>query len=194
MWHLFILNLECGQTGLQLLTPLQQLALQWLPCTHHSHLQTQTDYKHRCLKTHPPPPCLSQTRARALYHVAHVGLEVEASWGAEDIVVGLHQFLFVPIGLQTLCSSLQCLQARAFGRLHVLFCRQVGPQGAMQAGMVAQVTALAHTHKDIWIHGLKGKHCWYGMKFDTALSHWVVWFLRDRTRGNSIQVASDNQG
>lgn len=61
--------------------------------------------------------------AQGLYHVSHVGLEVKASWGAEDVVVGLHQFLFIPIGLQTLCGSLQCLQAGVFGGLYVLFCR-----------------------------------------------------------------------
>lgn len=58
----------------------------------------------------------------AQYRVSHVGLEVEADRRAEDIVVGLHQFLFVPIGLQTLCSSLQRLQACVFGRLYVQLC------------------------------------------------------------------------
>lgn len=77
------------------------------------------------------------TQALELYRVSHVGLEVKASWGAEDIVVGLHQFLFVTVGFQTLCGSLQRLQAGVFGRLYVLFRRQVGPQGAVKAGMVA---------------------------------------------------------
>lgn len=63
------------------------------------------------------------TWGQRLYRISHVGLEVKASWGAEDVVVGLHQFLFVPIGLQTLCGSLQCLQAGVFGGLYVLFCR-----------------------------------------------------------------------
>lgn len=62
-----------------------------------------------------------QTKALAPYRVSHVGLEVKPSWGAEDVVVGLHQFLFVSVGLQTLCSSLQCLQAGVFGRFNVLF-------------------------------------------------------------------------
>lgn len=62
-------------------------------------------------------------RALELYRVSHVGLEVKANWGAEDVVVGLHQFLFVPVGLQTLCGSLQCLQSGVLGRLYVLFCR-----------------------------------------------------------------------
>lgn len=85
-----------------------------------------------------------------MYRVSHMGLEFKASWGAEDVIVGLHQFLLVSIGLQTLCGPLQHLQARVFGRLHVLFSRQVGPQGSLQAGMVAKVTALSgintHTH------------------------------------------------
>ncbi len=101
------------------------------------------------------------TQALELYRVSHVGLEVKASWGAEDVVVGLHQFLFVPVGLQTLCGSFQRLQAGVFGRLHVLLCGQVGPQGAVQAGMVAQVTALSHTqqnHSDVRSIGKPKKH------------------------------------
>lgn len=101
--------------------------------------------------------------AHELYRVSHVGLEVKASWGAEDVVVGLHQFLFVPVGLQTLCGPLQRLQAGVFGRLYVLFCRQVGPQGSVQAGVVAQVTALSHTHvqksKYINTGGIACRHC-----------------------------------
>lgn len=38
---LFILNLQCGEAGLQLLTPLEQLAFQGLLRTHHSHLCPQ---------------------------------------------------------------------------------------------------------------------------------------------------------
>lgn len=86
-----------------------------------------------------------------MYRVSHMGLEFKASWGAEDVIVGLHQFLLVSVGLQTLCGPLQHLQARVFGRLHVLFSRQVGPQGSLQASMVAKVTALSrtntHTHR-----------------------------------------------
>lgn len=70
-------------------------------------------------------------RGSVLYRVSHVGLEVKASRRAEDVVVGLHQFLFVSVGLQALRGSLQRLQAQVFGRLYVLFCREVGPQGAM---------------------------------------------------------------
>lgn len=84
-----------------------------------------------------------------MYRVSHVGLEIKASWGAEDIIVGLHQSLLVSVGLQTLCGPLQHLQARVLGSLYVLFSRQVGPQGSLQAGMVAKVTALSriNTHK-----------------------------------------------
>lgn len=83
-----------------------------------------------------------------------MGLEVKASRGAEDIVVGLHQFLFVSVGLQTLCGSLQGLQAGVLRRLYILLCRQVGLQGSVQAGVVAQVTALsyAHTHTERYTH------------------------------------------
>lgn len=81
-----------------------------------------------------------------MYRVSHMGLEFKASWGAENIIVGLHQFLLVSVGLQTLCGTLQHLQARVFGHLHVLFSGQVGPQGSLQASMVAKVTALSHTN------------------------------------------------
>lgn len=85
-----------------------------------------------------------------MYRVSHMGLEIKASWGAEDIIVGLHQFLLVSVGFQTFCGALQHLQARVLGCLYVLFSRQVGPQGPLQAGMVAKVTALSriNTHKD----------------------------------------------
>lgn len=43
--HLFILNLECGEAGLQLLTPLEQLTFQWLLCTHHSLLHPHTEHR-----------------------------------------------------------------------------------------------------------------------------------------------------
>ncbi len=132
MFDLFILNLECGEAGLQLLTPLEQLAFHGLLCTHHSHLHphthTQTQWKVRQLtscdnRITKTTHLIIMTQALELYRVSHVGLEVKASWGAEDVVVGLHQFLFVSVGLQTFCSSLQCLQAGVFGRLYVLFCR-----------------------------------------------------------------------
>lgn len=42
---LFILNLQCGEAGLQLLTPLEQLAFQGLLRTHHSHLCPQARRK-----------------------------------------------------------------------------------------------------------------------------------------------------
>lgn len=85
-----------------------------------------------------------------MYRVSHMGLEIKASWGAEDIIVGLHQFLLVSVGFQTFRGALQHLQARVLGCLYVLFSRQVGPQGPLQAGMVAKVTALSriNTHKD----------------------------------------------
>lgn len=84
-----------------------------------------------------------------MYRVSHMGLEIKASWGAKDIIVGLHQFLLVSVGFQTLRGPLQHLQARVLGCLYVLFSRQVGPQGSLQAGMVAKVTALSriNTHK-----------------------------------------------
>lgn len=82
------------------------------------------------------------------YRVPHVGLKIKSGWWAEDVVVGLHQFLLVPVGLQALCRSVQCFQTRVFRRLYVLLCGQVGPQGSMQAGMVAQVAALSHVHAD----------------------------------------------
>lgn len=82
-----------------------------------------------------------------------MGLEIKASWRTEDVVVGLHQFLLVPVGFQTLCGSLQHLQARVFGCLYILFSRQVGPQGSLQAGMVAEVTALSPTQKHRDKHG-----------------------------------------
>ena len=73
-------------------------------------------------------------------------LEVEADGRTEDVVVGLHELLLVPVGLQALRRPLQALQAGVFGRLHVELGGQVGAQGAVQASVVAQVTALhAHT-------------------------------------------------
>lgn len=53
-------------------------------------------------------------------HVAHVGLELEAHGGAEDVVVGLHQPLLVAGGLQVVRGVLDGLQAGVFGRLHVV--------------------------------------------------------------------------
>lgn len=84
-----------------------------------------------------------------MYSVSHMGLEIKASWGAKDIIVGLHQFLLVSVGFQTLRGPLQHLQARVLGCLYVLFSRQVGPQGSLQAGMVAKVAALSRINTQI---------------------------------------------
>lgn len=121
--HLFILNLECGEAGQQLLTPLEQLTFQWLLRTHYSHLYTYRSVMNILKYWHLNLPSCRQTQTMALYRVSHVGLEVKASWGAEDIVVGFHQFLFVSVGLQTLSCSLQCLQTSVFGCLYILLCR-----------------------------------------------------------------------
>lgn len=141
MSDLFILNLECGETGLQLLTPLEQLAFQRLLCTHYSHLKGQNTAAasgavNRDKHCGAPTKASTQgvdpwrtsrlirtTSAVELYRVSHVRLEVKASRGAEDVVVGLHQFLFVPVGLQTLRSSLQRLKTGVFRHLYVLLCR-----------------------------------------------------------------------
>lgn len=49
MSDLFVLNLQCGEAGLQLLTPLEQLAFHRLLCAHHSHLHphTHTQWKNQ---------------------------------------------------------------------------------------------------------------------------------------------------
>lgn len=93
--------------------------------------------------------CDEKKPVRRTYRVSHVRLEVEARRRAEDVVVGLHQLLLVTVGLQALGGAVQHLQARVLGRLHVLLGRQVGPQGSVQAGVVAQVTALRNTRRTL---------------------------------------------
>lgn len=71
-----------------------------------------------------------------------MGLKVEAHWGAEDVIVGLHEALLVAVGLQVFGRTLDGLQASMLRRLHVELGREVGAESPVQAGVVAQVTAL----------------------------------------------------
>lgn len=52
-------------------------------------------------------------------HISHVRLEIEAHWRAEDVVVGLHELLFVSVGLQVLCGIFNGLETAMFGSLHI---------------------------------------------------------------------------
>lgn len=120
---LLVLDLQSGEPRLQLLTPLVQLNIQRLLCTHHPHLQkhVQSTWTRRNAGIAGTP--FRQKPKQEVYRVSHVGLEIKASWWTENVIVGLHHFLFVPVGLQTLSCSFQSLQARVFGRLHILLCR-----------------------------------------------------------------------
>lgn len=64
-------------------------------------------------------------------------LEIEAHRRAKDVVVGLHEPLFVCVGLQVLCSIFDGLQTTVLGSLNVKLSREVGTQCTVQAGMVA---------------------------------------------------------
>lgn len=74
--------------------------------------------------------------------VAHVWLVVEVGGRAEDLAVHVHDPVFVPPDIHGIHGTLQLVQPLVPGRLQAVLCRQVGPQGPRQAGMVAHVTAL----------------------------------------------------
>ena len=70
-------------------------------------------------------------------------LELELGRGAEGAGVHLHEALAVAAGVQAVHSVLDDVQALVARRLQVVLGRQVGPEGAVQAGVEAQVTALS---------------------------------------------------
>lgn len=73
---LFVLNLECGEAGLQLLTPLEQFAFQWLLCTHHSHLRPHSRNSlkwqhHKNIRPYPADPSFKKKCLRRTWGVPY---------------------------------------------------------------------------------------------------------------------------
>lgn len=75
-------------------------------------------------------------------------LIVEARWGAEDLAVCVHELVLVSSDVHGVHCPLQQVQTLVAGGLQAVLGRQVGPQGAGQAGVVAQVATLGHTKKE----------------------------------------------
>ena len=71
-----------------------------------------------------------------------MGQVLEAHGGTEHLVVHVHDLVLVAAGVQVVHGVLDDVQALVARRLQVVLGRQVGPEGARQAGVVAQVTAL----------------------------------------------------
>lgn len=68
---------------------------------------------------------------------------LEAHGGAEHLVMHIHDLVLVTARVQVVHRILNDVQSLMARRLQVVLGRQVGPEGARQAGVVAQVTALA---------------------------------------------------
>lgn len=84
--------------------------------------------------------------------VSHVWLVVKARWGAEYLIVRVHKLVLVPADVHSIYRSLQEVQTLVARRLQAILCRQVGPQGACQARMVTQVTALKERRRSFSWH------------------------------------------
>ena len=69
--------------------------------------------------------------------VSHVRLELELGRGAEGGGEHLHEPLAVAAGVQAVHGVLDDVKAFVAGRLQVVLGRQVGPEGAVQAGVEA---------------------------------------------------------
>lgn len=67
---------------------------------------------------------------------------LKAHGGAEHLVMHIHDFVLVTTRVQVVHCVLDDVQSLVARCLQVVLGRQIGPEGACQAGMVAQVTAL----------------------------------------------------
>lgn len=81
-----------------------------------------------------------------MYLIPHVGLELKLEWRAEDLVVHVHDGVLVTSGIQVVHRVLDDIQPLVARGLQVVLSREVGPKGAGQAGMKAQITALGNRH------------------------------------------------
>lgn len=70
-------------------------------------------------------------------------LIVEARRRAEDLAVCVHELVLVSSDVHGVHRPLQQVQALVAGGLQAVLGRQVGPQGAGQAGVVTQVATLS---------------------------------------------------
>lgn len=78
----------------------------------------------------------------ASHLVAHVWQVLKAHGGAEHLVMHIHDLVLVTARVQVVHCVLDDVQSLVARCLQVVLGRQVGPEGACQAGMVAQVAAL----------------------------------------------------
>lgn len=78
--------------------------------------------------------------------IPHVGLELKLERGTEDLVAHVHHCVLVTSGIQVVHCILDDIQPLMARGLQVVLSREVGPEGAGQAGMKAQITALGERH------------------------------------------------
>lgn len=76
------------------------------------------------------------------YLIPHVGLELKLKRRTEDLVAHVHDSMLVTSGIQVVHRILDDIQPLVARGLQVVLGREVGPEGAGQAGMKAQITAL----------------------------------------------------
>lgn len=84
-------------------------------------------------------------------------LIVKARRGAEDLAVRVHELVLVSPDVHGVHCSFQQVQALVAGGLQAVLGRQVGPQGAGEARMVAQVATLGPDNKKNPILSVKPK-------------------------------------
>lgn len=119
-------------------------------CSIYAAISTESSLSSSCLPGKPTPVV---QRGFTFWQkvwtrlVAHVRLIVEARRGAEDLAVRVHELVLVSSDVHGVHCALQQVQTLVAGGLQAVLGRQVGPQGAGEAGVVAQVATLGHTRK-----------------------------------------------
>lgn len=78
----------------------------------------------------------------ASHLVSHVWQVIKAHGRTEHLVVHIHDLVLVAARVQVVHGVLYDVQSLVARRLQVVLGRQVGPQSARQAGVVAKVAAL----------------------------------------------------
>lgn len=145
--HLFILYLQRGQAGLQLVVAHQELCLDRLLCTHLTHLVLGKEREGSSGGFNIENSIIQRTETykqtiltgllSAVPHlVPHVWLIVKARWRTEDLAVRVHKPELVSSDVHGVDRSLQQVQSFVTRSLQAILCRQIRSQGACQACMI----------------------------------------------------------
>lgn len=79
---------------------------------------------------------------RSSHLISHVWQVFKAHRRTEHLVMHIHDLVLITARVQVVHRILNDVQSLVARRLQVVLCRQVRPEGARQAGMVAKITAL----------------------------------------------------